>query len=189
MPLCVHDSTAENMRLRWSYLERHGRPVSYDTDKASLFQSTPKIARNCTEVPRDEQAVAPHADRSGAGGTPPSGNCSRCSPWPALSVPQSERSPAPTRPLCPRFPHLLESAAQSSFGRPAKSGPAIVAFSVFKASAREFHRSMLATPSKTLGGHPAGSGCPLIFANGIVIVNIRESGCQTRVRACGRLRG
>lgn len=32
------DSTAENMRLLWMYLERHGRPVDFYTDKASLFQ-------------------------------------------------------------------------------------------------------------------------------------------------------
>lgn len=50
----LHDSTAENMRLLWSYLERHGRPVSYYTDKASLFHTTPKIARDCKAVPRDE---------------------------------------------------------------------------------------------------------------------------------------
>jgi len=42
------------MRLLWSYLERHGRPISCYTDKASLFQTTPKIARDCTEVPRDD---------------------------------------------------------------------------------------------------------------------------------------
>jgi transposase len=55
----LHDSTAENMRLLWSYLERHGRPVSYYTDKASLFQTTPKIARDCTAVPRDERQPLP----------------------------------------------------------------------------------------------------------------------------------
>jgi transposase len=55
----LHDSTAENMRLLWSYLERHGRPVRYYTDKASLFQTTPKIARDCTEVPRDERQPLP----------------------------------------------------------------------------------------------------------------------------------
>jgi len=55
----LHDSTAENMRLLWSYLERHGRPVSYYTDKASLFQTTPKVARDCTEVPRDERQPLP----------------------------------------------------------------------------------------------------------------------------------
>lgn len=34
-----HDSTEENMRLLWSYLERWGQPVAYYTDKASLFQT------------------------------------------------------------------------------------------------------------------------------------------------------
>jgi hypothetical protein len=29
------DSTEENMRLLWSYLERHGRPLAFYTDKAS----------------------------------------------------------------------------------------------------------------------------------------------------------
>jgi len=33
-----HDSTEENMRLLWQYLERHGRPVEVYTDKAGLFQ-------------------------------------------------------------------------------------------------------------------------------------------------------
>jgi transposase InsO family protein len=31
------DSTAENMRLLWQYLEAHGRPLEFYTDKASLF--------------------------------------------------------------------------------------------------------------------------------------------------------
>jgi transposase len=34
----LHDSTAENMRLLWSYLEKYGRPLSFYTDKASLFK-------------------------------------------------------------------------------------------------------------------------------------------------------
>lgn len=33
-----HDTTAENMRLLWSWLERFGRPLEYYTDKAGLFQ-------------------------------------------------------------------------------------------------------------------------------------------------------
>ena len=33
-----HDTTAENMRLLWEWLERFGRPLEYYTDKASLFQ-------------------------------------------------------------------------------------------------------------------------------------------------------
>ena len=41
-----HDSTAENMRLLGSYLERHGRPVSFYTDKASLFRTAEKHRRD-----------------------------------------------------------------------------------------------------------------------------------------------
>lgn len=41
-----HDSTQENMRLLWSYLERHGRPVSFYTDKASLFRTAEKHPRD-----------------------------------------------------------------------------------------------------------------------------------------------
>ncbi len=34
----AHDTTAENMRLLWRYLETHGRPLGFYTDKAGLFQ-------------------------------------------------------------------------------------------------------------------------------------------------------
>ena len=54
-----HDSTAENMRLLWSYLERHGRPLAFYTDKASLFQTASKIARDQTQLPRDERQPLP----------------------------------------------------------------------------------------------------------------------------------
>jgi hypothetical protein len=54
-----HDSTAENMRLVWSYVERNGRPVSYYTDKAGLFQTAPKTARNVRDLPRDERDPLP----------------------------------------------------------------------------------------------------------------------------------
>ena len=40
------DSTAENMLLLWSYLERNGRPVTFYTDKASLFQTARKHRRD-----------------------------------------------------------------------------------------------------------------------------------------------
>jgi DNA-binding Lrp family transcriptional regulator len=40
------DSTAENMRLLWRYLERHGRPAAFYTDKASMFQTAPKTRRD-----------------------------------------------------------------------------------------------------------------------------------------------
>lgn len=54
-----HDSTEENMRLLWSYLERHGRPVAFYTDKASLFQTAPKVARDVKELPRDQRDPLP----------------------------------------------------------------------------------------------------------------------------------
>lgn len=55
----LHDSTEENMRLLWSYLERYGRPLNFYTDKASLFQTAPKIARDVKAVPRDEREPLP----------------------------------------------------------------------------------------------------------------------------------
>src|SRR5207248_4916791 len=32
-----HDSTEENLRVLWGYVERWGRPVEFYTDKSSLF--------------------------------------------------------------------------------------------------------------------------------------------------------
>src|SRR6266404_3884465 len=55
----LHDSTEENMRLLWSYLECHGRPLSFYTDKASLFQTAPKTPRDLKELPRDEREPLP----------------------------------------------------------------------------------------------------------------------------------
>jgi transposase len=55
----LHDSTEENMRLLWSYLERHGRPVGYYTDKASLFRTAPKTARDSVALPRQEREPLP----------------------------------------------------------------------------------------------------------------------------------
>jgi Integrase core domain len=54
-----HDSTEENMRLLWSYVERFGRPVAFYTDKASLFHSTPKTHRKQTDLNRDEREPLP----------------------------------------------------------------------------------------------------------------------------------
>jgi hypothetical protein len=31
-----HDSTEENMKLVWSYVEKFGRPLAFYTDKAAL---------------------------------------------------------------------------------------------------------------------------------------------------------
>jgi hypothetical protein len=54
-----HDSTEANMRLLWTYLEWHGRPGAFYTDKASLFRTAPKIARNVKDQPRDEREPLP----------------------------------------------------------------------------------------------------------------------------------
>jgi transposase len=54
-----HDSTAENMRVLWSYLEKYGRPLSFYTDKASLFQTTPKTPRDLQELPREDREPLP----------------------------------------------------------------------------------------------------------------------------------
>jgi hypothetical protein len=40
------DSTEENMRLLRSYLQQHGRPIAFYTDKASLFVTTEKRMRD-----------------------------------------------------------------------------------------------------------------------------------------------
>lgn len=55
----AHDSTEENMRLLKTYLETNGRPVAFYTDKASLFQTAPKIARDQKELARQERPPLP----------------------------------------------------------------------------------------------------------------------------------
>ena len=48
-----HDSTEENLKQLRSYIVQHGRPVSVYTDKASLFQVTPRAIyhRDAPEQP------------------------------------------------------------------------------------------------------------------------------------------
>jgi transposase len=53
------DSTEENMRLLGTYLECNGRPLSYYTDKASLFRTAPRVWRNQKELARDEREPPP----------------------------------------------------------------------------------------------------------------------------------
>ena len=48
-----HDSTEENMKLVWSYVEKFGRPLAFYTDKASLFQTAGKRKRDETGVDKD----------------------------------------------------------------------------------------------------------------------------------------
>lgn len=37
-----HDTAEENMRVLWQWLERYGRPLAFYTDKAAMFETTPK---------------------------------------------------------------------------------------------------------------------------------------------------
>jgi transposase len=54
-----HDSTEENMRLLWSYLEKFGRPLSFYTDKASHFQTAEKRKRDEPGVEKDAVEMPP----------------------------------------------------------------------------------------------------------------------------------
>src|SRR5208283_852244 len=54
-----HDSTEENMKLLWSYLEKYGRPVTFYTDKASLFQTAEKHKRDEPGVQKDPVEMPP----------------------------------------------------------------------------------------------------------------------------------
>jgi len=54
-----HDSTAENMKLLWSYLEKFGRPLTFYTDKASLFQTAEKRKRDEPGVQKDPVEMPP----------------------------------------------------------------------------------------------------------------------------------
>jgi len=53
------DSTEENMRLLGRYLENNGRPVAFYTDKASLFQTAAKVARDRKALPEEERKAMP----------------------------------------------------------------------------------------------------------------------------------
>jgi transposase len=54
-----HDSTEENMKLLWDYLEKFGRPVALYTDKASLFQTAEKHKRDEPGVEKDAVEMPP----------------------------------------------------------------------------------------------------------------------------------
>jgi len=54
-----HDSTEENMKLLWSYLERFGRPLAFYTDKASHFQTAEKRKREEPGVEKDAVEMPP----------------------------------------------------------------------------------------------------------------------------------
>jgi len=52
------DSTAENMRVLWGYVEQHGRPLAFYTDKASLFQTAQRQSRDELGVRKDPVDLA-----------------------------------------------------------------------------------------------------------------------------------
>jgi transposase len=54
-----HDSTEENLKLLWSYLEKFGRPLAYYTDKASLFRTAEKRKRDEPGVEKDAVEMPP----------------------------------------------------------------------------------------------------------------------------------
>jgi hypothetical protein len=53
------DSTVENMNLLESYVKKHGRPLAYYTDKASLFQTAVKTKRDEPGVQKDAVEMPP----------------------------------------------------------------------------------------------------------------------------------
>jgi hypothetical protein len=53
------DSTAENRRVLWGYLEHYGRPLAFYTDKAALFQSAQKHRRDEPGVEKDPVDLPP----------------------------------------------------------------------------------------------------------------------------------
>ena len=54
-----HDTSEENRRLLWSYLERWGRPLAFYTDKAGMFQVSVKSKRQEQREGLDRQPMPP----------------------------------------------------------------------------------------------------------------------------------
>ena len=54
-----HDSSEENRRLLWAYLERFGRPLAFYTDKAGMFQVAVKTKRQEQREGRDRPEMPP----------------------------------------------------------------------------------------------------------------------------------
>ena len=54
-----HDSTEENMKLLWSYVEKFGRPLAFYTDKASIFRTAEKRRRDEPGVDKDPVQMPP----------------------------------------------------------------------------------------------------------------------------------
>ena len=55
----VSDSTVENMNLLERYIKKHGRPLGYYTDKASLFQTAVKTKRDGSRAGKEREELPP----------------------------------------------------------------------------------------------------------------------------------
>ena len=53
------DSTVENMNLLERYVKKHGRPLAYYTDKASIFQTAEKTKRGESGAAKDRTELPP----------------------------------------------------------------------------------------------------------------------------------
>ena len=49
-----HDSTEENLRVLWGYLERWGRPLEFYTDKSGLFRVNKPVVEAADEAVKEE---------------------------------------------------------------------------------------------------------------------------------------
>src|ERR1017187_8168520 len=54
-----HDTTEENMKLLWSYIEKFGRPQAFYTDKAAIFQTAEKRKRDDPGANKDRVEMPP----------------------------------------------------------------------------------------------------------------------------------
>ncbi len=54
-----HDTSEENRRVLWEYLERFGRPLAFYTDKAGMFQVAVKTKRQEQREGRDRPEMPP----------------------------------------------------------------------------------------------------------------------------------
>jgi len=53
------DTTEENMKVLWGYLNKYGRPAAFYTDKASMFQTTERRKRDEPGVDKDPREMEP----------------------------------------------------------------------------------------------------------------------------------
>ena len=57
--IVASDSTVENMNLLERYTQKHGRPLAYYTDKASIFQTAEKTKRDGSRLGKSREELPP----------------------------------------------------------------------------------------------------------------------------------